>query len=39
MHTDICGSTNLGYIHGETVNPSFYIIEQNEDIQPTVNML
>jgi len=32
-------SPNLGYIHGETSNPSFYIIQQNEEIQPTVDPL
>ena len=32
---DICGSPNLGYVHGETASPSFYIIQQTEEIQPT----
>ena len=26
------GSPNLGYAHGEIANPSFYYIQQNEDI-------
>ena len=32
---DICGSPSLGYVHGEIVKPSFYIIQQTEKIQPT----
>jgi len=31
----MCGSPNLGYVHGETASPSFYIIQQTEEIQPT----
>lgn len=37
--TDICGSPNLGYVHKEIVNHSFYIIHQNEEIQPTTDPL
>jgi len=33
------GSPNFGYIHGETIGPFFYIIQQNEEIQPTTNPL
>ena len=36
---DICGSPNLGYVQGETYSPSFYIIQQNEEIKPTTNSL
>ena len=28
--SNIHGSPNLGYVHGETASPSFYIIQQNE---------
>jgi len=36
---DIHDSPNLGYIHGETISPSFYIIHQNKEIQPTADPL
>jgi len=33
------GSPSLGYIHEETTNPSFYIIQQTKGIQPIVDPL
>jgi len=37
--TNICGSPNLGYVHEEATNPSFNIIHQNEEMQPTIDPL
>jgi len=33
------GSPSLGYVHGETTSPSFYIMQQTDEIQPTANPL
>ena len=37
--TDLRGSPSLGYVHEETTSPFFYIIQQTEDIQPTIDPL